>query len=300
MTENGWKLGTTVSYPYKLYGGEKAFRLLKDIGYDCMDYGIPCREYSYNSGTFTLSEKEFIKRFESDLALSKEIGLPPSQTHAPFPTWPESNDKDEYEFMMQALEKSLLATAIMEAPYMVMHCAMPMAWNKDTDLNRTKEENRRIFERLLPVAEKYNVKIALENMPLTFIPSCLPEQLTQYIDMMDSPYLVACFDSGHANLSGLDCAAYIRTLGKRLKVLHLHDNDYGRIYKRQCEMDQHTCPFIGTVNWKEVFAALKDVGYSGTLSLESDSFHKHFPDEMFPITERFQFEILKKAAEIYG
>lgn len=37
--------------------------------------------------------------------------------------------------------------------------------------------------------------------------------------------LVFCFDTGHANFVGIDFEKFITTLGNRLKVLHLHDND---------------------------------------------------------------------------
>ena len=49
------------------------------------------------------------------------------------------------------------------------------------------------------------------------------------IDRINARYgqeiLGFCFDVGHANLIGLDFEAFITTLGSRLKVLHIHDND---------------------------------------------------------------------------
>ncbi len=293
------KLSTTNAAPYRLFGAEASYQMLSEIGYDCIDYGIPCDMYRYGKGLFALPAAEFDAFFEKDAALARRYALPAGQVHAPFPTWPESNDPAEYEFMMQALEKSIRAAAIMGSPYLVLHCAMVMGWAEDTDLPRTRAENYKVFARLLPVAEKYGVTLALENMPLRRIPTCAPEQLIDYIDMMDSPRLVACFDTGHAHLSGYDTAEYIRKLGHRLKVLHLHDNEYGRIYRAENELDQHQPPCIGNIDWAATFAALKAVGYTGALSLESDSFHTRFPKELFRLSEQFQHDLLEGLARLY-
>ncbi len=292
-------LSTTNYASYALYGAEGSFRLLKEIGYDKIDYGTPCDLYEYGKGLFSMPEKDFIAFFEKDAAYSRQYGLPVGQVHAPFPTWPESGDPEELEYMLRALEKSLQAAAIMGSPYLVMHCAMVYGWGEDLDPQRTKEQNFRIFERLVPIAEKLGVKIALENMPMVHVPSCFPSWLIQMIDAISSDYLVACLDTGHANLSGLNCGEYIRALGDRLQVLHLHDNEYGRIYKRGNELDQHTCPFLGNVNWQQTFAALKEIGYAGTFSLESDLFPARFPKEMYPTVEKFQHDILQQAVKLY-
>ncbi len=293
------KLSTANASAYRLFGAEESYRMLSEIGYDCIDYGIPCEKYEYGRGLFSLPLPQFEAFFKKDAALAEKYRLPAGQVHAPFPTWPESNDPDEYEFMMQALEKSILAAAIMGSPYLVLHCAMPMGWAEDTDLPRTRAENERVLARLLPVAERCGVTLALENMPLRKIPSCSPEQLIDYIDMMHSDRLVACFDTGHANLSGYSCAEYIRRLGKRLRVLHLHDNEYGRIYRQESEMDQHDCPGLGNIDWAATFAALREIGYTGSLSLESDCFHKHFPPQLFRLSEQFQHDVLQSMAQLY-
>lgn len=295
-----YRLSTTIGTAYLLYGAEKAFEMLAEIGYDCIDYGVPCTEYAYGKGLFTLPEREFERFFEKDAALSQKYHLPVGQVHAPFPTWPESNDPAEYEYMQQALEKSLRAAAILGAPYLVLHCAMCAAWGHDTDPARTRAENYKLFARLLPVAQRCGVRIALENMPLERIPTCNPAQLIDYIDMMASDWLVACFDSGHANLSGYDCAEYIRLLGPRLRVLHLHDNDSSRLYRQESEMDQHTCPCLGNIDWRALFAALRQIGYTGTLSLEADSFCRTFSEQLYPLTERFQHDVLQQLAQLYG
>ena len=53
----------------------------------------------------------------------------------------------------------------------------------------------------------------------------------------------------------------LNILGKRVKALHIHDNDG--------VSDQHLMPFVGTFRWNDFLQALKDVGYEGDLSFET-------------------------------
>lgn len=157
--------------------------------------------------------------------------------------------------------------------------------------------NNYVFEKILPTAEEYNVLVALENMPgVPFKPDELnpvtsrPETLIEYIEMMDSPYLGACLDTGHANCAGIPAGAFARMLGKRLKALHLHDNF--------AKIDAHSLLYTGSINWKDLAAALKEIGYSGSLSLEWRV--GGFPKEYMVNAEKFAFETLKKFATDNG
>lgn len=69
-----------------------------------------------------------------------------------------------------------------------------------------------------------------------------------------------CFDFGHANLVYNDLAAVIREVGSRLRVTHVHDN-HGKL-------DEHLPVGEGTIDWKAVGAALRDIGFDRELSLE--------------------------------
>lgn len=49
-------------------------------------------------------------------------------------------------------------------------------------------------------------------------------------------------------------------LGDRIKILHVHNNN------KQC--DWHVAPSIGKVEWNGAVDTLKEIGYSGPLTLE--------------------------------
>ncbi len=82
---------------------------------------------------------------------------------------------------------------------------------------------------------------------------CLAEQI-------NSERVGICLDTGHANGEDMDQAKAIRAMGKYLKATHINDND--------SLSDQHRLPFDGTVNWKEIMMALRDIGYKGLFNLE--------------------------------
>jgi sugar phosphate isomerase/epimerase len=74
------------------------------------------------------------------------------------------------------------------------------------------------------------------------------------------PDLGCHLDLGHCHLHGRSPAAMLRQFGARLRHLHVHDNN-GR-------EDLHLPPGAGTINWTEVAAALHEIGYNGTATLE--------------------------------
>jgi len=109
----------------------------------------------------------------------------------------------------------------------------------EIDLNQSK----RMIDSLLPVARKYGIKLAIENME-TF--SC--KHLFDYLfDVYSSEDLGFCFDSGHANITG-EFDTLERYLD-RLFITHLNDN-HGK-------EDEHLLPGQGTIDWRPIILTLK-------------------------------------------
>ena len=80
---------------------------------------------------------------------------------------------------------------------------------------------------------------------------------------MDHPLLAACWDTGHANIQGVDQYRSIVELGDRLRGLHINDN-YG-------DMDSHVAPFQGTTNIDAVMQGLLDIRYQGYFTFEASN-----------------------------
>jgi sugar phosphate isomerase/epimerase len=115
-------------------------------------------------------------------------------------------------------------------------------------------------------------------------PCCDAVKAAERIDRMNEKYgaevLGFCFDTGHANLVGLDFERFLTTLGHRLKVLHIHDNDG--------DSDLHQIPFTFTktrentasTDWEGFLRGLQKIGYDKVLSFETAPVLTTFPDEL--------------------
>lgn len=97
------------------------------------------------------------------------------------------------------------------------------------------------FKRITEAAEKYNVKLGLEN-------SVYAKQVRFVLDNIQSDHIGFCFDSGHEN-AFTHGENYLDSYADRLVAMHLHDNDGVH--------DQHKLPFDGTVDWNKTVAQLK-------------------------------------------
>lgn len=287
-------INTTTSLAKQHFGSREGYKKIAQSGFTGVDYSETCSAYQPFKGIYTAHDHEFDEYFMREYEYLSAAGLSVNQTHAPFPTYPDPragiDREEEYQFMIGAIKKSIRATRILHGKYVVIHCAMRCGWVKDDDPVLTRDWNKRVFSELLPAARENGVVIALENMPCAGIPTAYPEQLIDYIDMMGDPeYFTACLDTGHANITGIDAGEYVRSLGSRLSTLHIHDNDG--------KHDHHTCPYTGSIQWENFFAALKEIGYKGTLSLEADSFTSRFPKELYVQAESFLRSTLDETAK---
>lgn len=142
----------------------------------------------------------------------------------------------------------------------------------------------------IPMAKEMGITICIENLygstggHIIEGPCCNARKAAERIDRINQQYgaevLGFCLDTGHANLIGLDFYDFIVTLGSRLKVLHIHDNDgIG---------DLHQIPFTFTkirentasTDWNGFIKGLKEIGYDKVLSFETAPVLSSFPDEM--------------------
>ena len=109
---------------------------------------------------------------------------------------------------------------------------------------------KRSLDELMPVLEKYSVRIAAENMPNDNF-----ELLNRLMSEYPENYIGITYDSGHGNIGegkGLD---HMEPLKNRLQALHLHDNDGSG--------DQHQPPFFGTVDWERMVKLIAESSYRG-------------------------------------
>ncbi len=127
--------------------------------------------------------------------------------------------------------------------------------------------NRSVAEikKVVPLAEKLQVKIAIENVWNGFLLS--PRETAQYIDQFNSKMVAAYFDCGNIVNSGWP-EQWIKILGHRIAKVHI--KDFSReIAEKQGKWAGFNVKLLeGDVNWTEVMKAFDDINYDGWTTVE--------------------------------
>lgn len=220
--------------------------------------------------------------------------------HMPYPVYIPRAPKELNDYLRDVVApKSMEICAFFECPYIVVH-GFKLAGFLGSE-RAEWEQTEGFLESLAPMAKELGITICLENIYTNIGnhiiegPCCDASKAASRIDRMNEKYgaevLGFCFDTGHANLIGLNFEDFITTLGPRLKVLHIHDNDgIG---------DLHQIPFTFTktrenkssTDWEGFIAGLKAIKYDQVLSFETAPVLSAFPDRMKRETLRFIAEI---------
>lgn len=121
------------------------------------------------------------------------------------------------------------------------------------------------IRKVVPLAEKLKVRIAIENVWNSFLLS--PLEMARYIDQFQSEFVGAYFDCGNILAYGYP-EQWIRILGKRIAKVHI--KEYSR---KIADSTGRSAGFKvnlreGDVNWNAVMKALDDIGYTGWTTIE--------------------------------
>ncbi len=130
------------------------------------------------------------------------------------------------------------------------------------------------LQTLLDYSAETGVPIGLENLPLGLSFCYTLDELIDYVNSFEN--LRVTLDVPHAYVIGKflqlvdkkkaatppedEIAEAIRKLGNRIINIHLHDNDGS--------WDQHKVPGEGTINFKPIVEAMKEINYNHLITLE--------------------------------
>lgn len=253
-------------------------------GYECMDY----QKFTdtEDNELFSCSDAEFERLVSIDAAAIAAAGIEVSQTHGPWRYPPRDATPGDRQERFEKMSRALHGTRLLGCRYMVLHPIMPFGPADDGDTDEFFRINTEFYRALCMVAERENVVICLENMPMVRLPLATPGQILDFVKAIDSPYLKVCLDTGHAAVCKVSAGDAVRELGGYLKVLHVHDNNGNA--------DQHLLPFSGVTDWADFTAALHETGFDGALSLEC-AVGKNLPEN---ILEYHQLGLVMIAKEL--
>ena len=262
------KISTEIYSTARVVGEQKAVELIGKAGFDAWDFSLfEMARWDWANKRIMdtphpLKSADYLKFARELKSIGEAYGMVCNQSHAPFPS-----DKMPIDTLKRAIE----CTAEAGGEICIIHP------DNLADVNTNAE----FYGKLLPFAKECGVKIATENMwcwddkknESTFAACATSKSFCDHVDALNDPYLVACLDIGHAEMrgSGEGAVKMIRDLGTRLRALHIHDNDRWH--------DSHQIPFSMQIDFEAVAKALKEIGYSGYLTLEADSYMKAYTPE---------------------
>ena len=254
---------------------DASMKYAAECGVEALDFNIDhimnTKSYAEGTAHYELCDKstdEFVQHFAPLKEASEKYGVAFSQMHAPFPIYFPGQD-DVNDYIVEMLKKVIATCGYVNCPALVIH---PYVYANDEEAVKINFE---IYKKLIPAAKEHKVKICLENL-FKGHKECIFSNVRDAVEMIDMLNEEAggdvfgfCLDLGHANFLRRDVREFVRVLGKRLTVLHIHDNNGNG--------DSHLIPFTQTDNWGTKYttdwegfiAGLRDIGYEGNLSFET-------------------------------
>ena len=263
---------------------EEGFALLRRTGFSCVDFSL--NGYLLNTDLYRSRANTFFNQTEQELeqffaphraaARASEIAV--NQMHMPYPIYVPNGGRELNEYLWKVVApKSMGVCAFFGCPYIVVHGFKLARYLGSEEAEWA--ETKRFLDSIAPMAKELGITICIENLydgiggHLVEGPCCDVRKAAERIDRMNEKYraqvLGFCFDTGHANIVGLDFEAFLAALGNRLKVLHIHDNDGIR--------DLHQIPFTfartrenkPSTDWEGFLRGLRAARFDGTLSFET-------------------------------
>lgn len=223
------------------------FKLLKSLGFDGVEMDSPS----------TLDRDEVLRARD-------ETGLP---IHGVVDSvhWQKTLSDNSPAVRAEGVDG--LTTAIEDASVYGASTVLlvPAVVNKEVSYEEAYRRSQKEIRSVLPLARKYGVKIAIENVWNMFLLS--PMECARYIDEFESDQIGWYFDVGNVVNYGWP-EHWIRILGHR--ILKLDIKEYSRAIRDQ------EGPYAGfrvklgegDCDWPAVTQALADIGYEGWATAE--------------------------------
>jgi len=170
-----------------------------------------------------------------------------------------SDDPAEQEYVFEIMKRWVDLYAAIGIEKGVLHAGGHSLAERGVAREEVRKRQEEAFAKVSAFGEGKVTRIAVENLGVD-----------ERVDVADIADLVACvdgsdagicLDTGHAFMSGLDVAEFVREAGDRLIGTHVTDC----VSKRR----DHFMPFSsGLIDWPPVMRALAEIGYEGLFNFE--------------------------------
>ena len=260
------KISTSLRYGMQITGADAGTvaRMMVQAGFQGVDFQLNDQQME----PARIQEAAWHDRYIAMADALKAEGLEVAQTHLPYYyahiPHPGKGTYAEYEeFMLPGYLRALEVTAEIGCHLTVMH-----PYYVETDAERTRDGTQRLLEKLLPTLEKYDIRLALENIwawGYKNANASYPEDLYAMAERAGDPHIGLCIDTGHANLFRIDICEMARLYGDKLFALHINGNGGTQ--------DEHILPytmggFYERLDYQAFSRVLREIGYRGYYNLE--------------------------------
>lgn len=224
------------------------FQMAKDCGFQSME--LPT----------TPDQKAAEAAKEASVKTGIPIHSVMNSDHWRFPL--SSPDPEVVSKSMQGMETSLRNAKLWGAETVLL---VPAVVNPEVGYKQAWDRSIVQIKKLIPLAAELKVIIGVENVWNKFLLS--PLEFATYVDGFQSPFVQAYFDVGNIWLYGYS-QDWIRTLGKRIRKVHLKDFKY----RQDPQIKKRVPEFVnlreGDLDWKAIHQALTEIGYKGDATVE--------------------------------
>ncbi len=290
-----WQIGVQTKNVIEDSNPKEGFGRLRRAGFTCADFSL--NSYLLNTSLYKFELNDFFSKSAGELEAyfrphkegAESAGIRIHQMHMPYPNYVPNGKKELNDYLRHVVApKSMQVCAFFKCPYIVVH-GFKLSRNLGSE-EAEWQQTEKFLDSLAPLAKEMGITICVENIydmiggRIVEGPCCNAKKAAERIDRFNEKYhaevLGFCFDTGHANLTGLDFERFITGLGERLKVFHIHDNDGVR--------DLHQIPFTFTktrentssTDWEGFVRGLKGFKQERVMSFETAPVLASFPDEM--------------------
>ena len=274
---------------------EAGFNMLREAGFDCVDFSL--HSYLLNKDLYKGKCNDFFDKSTADLekyftphkSAAKSAGITFHQMHMPYPMYIPKADAALNDYLISNVApKSLQVCSFLECKYIVIH-----GFKLEKYLGSEEAEwqhTEAFINKIAPQLKELGIIACIENIHdeigghLIEGSCCNARKAAERIDRLNYKYkteiLGFCFDTGHANVLGIDFEKFITTIGSRLKILHIHDNDGSK--------SLHQIPFTfsksrendTSTDWAGFINGLRNVNFDGVLNFETGPVLNTFPPEL--------------------
>ncbi len=232
----------------------EGLRFMKNIGFDAADFSMKIIE-KLGDG--------FVSCIEAAIEAEKDFGIKFEICHLPFDIKTATRPEIIPEFNLK-MSRAIEAARLLKVDYAVLH---PNTFNQpinEFDRKKQYDSVMRHFEPFVEQAVKAGVNLAVENMrlaPSKELEHRYCQEPDELCEIADACGINICWDFGHANtVTGLKQSEALAYVGKRLKVLHVNDNN--------CIDDDHVPPFSGKIDWRDAMKGLRLAEFCGNFNYE--------------------------------